>query len=86
MTQLWINKSKASTQLSTLSRSMSNLTTTPESQTHLAYTANTKTTVILDTGAEISAFHANADTPPTGRSMTTVIQPNGETSTPLGTQ
>ena len=86
MTQLCINKFKASTPLSTLSRSLSHLTTTPETQTHLAYTANTNKTAILDTGAENSAFHANANTPPTGRSMTTVIQPNGETSTPLSTR
>ena len=65
---------------------MYHLTTTPETQAHLAYTADTNTTAILDTGAEISTFHANANTPPTRRSMTTVIQPNGETSTPLGTR
>ena len=84
VTQLCINKSKTSTQLSTLSRSLSHLTTTPETQTHFAYAANTNKIAILDTGAEISAFNANSNTPPTGRSMTTVIQPNGETSTPLG--
>ena len=83
VTQLWINKSKASTQLS---RSMSHLTTTPESQPHLAKIANNNTTAILETGAEISAFHTNLDKPPTGKSMISVIQPNGETSTPLGTR
>ena len=72
--------------VSTLSRSLSNLTTTPESQPHLAKIANNNTTAILETGAEISAFHTNLDKPPTEKSMVTVIQPNGETSTPLGTR